>query len=83
MGAAAPWPAWTRGKPHGRCRSLPYFQQTGSDCADREWEAPPQRHPGWVRATALAESYPAVFRAGETVSWAGGSGVLSGVYYDK
>ena len=62
---------------------MPYFQQTGSDCADREWEAPPQRHPGWVRATALAESYPAVFRVGETLSWAGGSGVLSGVYYDK
>ena len=50
---------------------------------DREWEAPPQRHPGWVRATALADSYPAVFRVGETLSWAGGSGVLSGVYYDK
>ena len=73
-------------------RSLPlkpseYYERQcyiGASFMDEgEWEAPPQRHPGWVRATALADSYPAGFRVGETLCWAGGSGVLSGVYYDK
>ena len=48
-----------------------------------EWEAPPQHHPGWVRASASAASYPAVFEVGETLAWNGGSGVLTGVSYDE
>lgn len=27
-----------------------------------EWEAPPQRHPGWLRASLKASSYPAEFQ---------------------
>ena len=27
-----------------------------------EWEAPPQHHPGWLRASLQASSYPAEFR---------------------
>jgi hypothetical protein len=48
-----------------------------------EWEAEPQCNPGWLRATALAASYPAEFRVGETLAWVGGQGVISAVHYDK
>ena len=48
-----------------------------------EWEAEPQCNPGWLRATALAASYPAEFRVGEMLEWTGGHGVISAVHYDK
>lgn len=48
-----------------------------------EWEAAPQHHPGWLRASALAASYPAEFQVGEQLSWKGGHGTIEAVFYDK
>jgi len=48
-----------------------------------EWEALPQDHPGWLRASLRASSYPAEFRVGDALDWAGGHGVITGVHYDK